>query len=116
VKLDENLPVHLAASLQALGHDADTVHDEALRGAPDETVWEASQRAGRFLITQDLDFADIRRFVPGLHEGVLILRLARPGQRALVARTRALFEAEPVETWRRCVVVATERKVRVRRP
>lgn len=55
VKLDENLPVTLAARLQDLGHDADTVKDEGLSGHPDESVWRAAQQEGRFLVTQDLD-------------------------------------------------------------
>jgi len=31
-KLDENLPTELAADLRTLGHDAETVLDEGLRG------------------------------------------------------------------------------------
>jgi predicted nuclease of predicted toxin-antitoxin system len=38
-------------------------------------VWEAAQRDERFLITQDLDFSDVRRFVPGSHRGILLVRL-----------------------------------------
>ena len=34
-KLDENLPVELVTDLRDLGHDADTVADEGLRGAAD---------------------------------------------------------------------------------
>ena len=33
-KLDENLPVELAAELRAMGHDTDTVADERLCGEP----------------------------------------------------------------------------------
>ena len=116
VKLDENLPAALAAALQMLGHDTDTALDEGLNGSSDQKVWEAAQDAHRFLITQDLDFADIRRFPQGTHEGVLILRLVQPGQRALIARTHNLFERQPVDSWRHNLVIATDRKVRIRRP
>jgi hypothetical protein len=34
-----------------------------------------AQRAGRFLVTQDLDFSDVRRFEPGSHHGLLLVRL-----------------------------------------
>lgn len=48
-KLDENLPVELAADLRALGHDADTVADESLCGMPDPVVVNAAFAANRIL-------------------------------------------------------------------
>jgi hypothetical protein len=54
--------------------------------------------------------------VPGTHVGLLLVRLARPGRDDLVERISMLFATEPVETWRGCLVVATDRKVRVKRP
>jgi predicted nuclease of predicted toxin-antitoxin system len=58
IKLDENLPAILAGLLTQLGHDADTVPQESLAGKSDPEIWCASQAAKRFLVTQDLDFAD----------------------------------------------------------
>ncbi|MGH9315463.1 MAG: DUF5615 family PIN-like protein [Vicinamibacterales bacterium] len=72
--------------------------------------------AGRFLITQDLDFSDARRYTPGTHHGLLLVRLARPGRTALFERIDSLFRNERVEKWARCLVVATERKIRIKRP
>ncbi len=72
IKLDENLPASLAVVLGALGHDVDTVVDEQLGGSDDLTVWQAAQQAQRFFISQDLDFSDVRQFVPGTHEGLLL--------------------------------------------
>jgi predicted nuclease of predicted toxin-antitoxin system len=71
VKLDENLPVDLVAELARLGHDADTAPREGLAGNPDDAVWAASQTAQRLLVTQDLDFSDIRKFAPGTHHGLV---------------------------------------------
>ena len=116
IKLDENLPESLVPRLEALGHDVDTVPDEDLAGRDDDEVWEAAQAAGRFLITQDLDFSDVRRFTPGTHAGLLLVRLAQPGRNALAARVELLFATERVDEWRGCLVVATEHKVRVKRP
>lgn len=70
IKLDENLPSALVYRLQALGHEVDTVPGEHLTGCNDEEVWLAAQRDERFLITQDLDFSDIRRYKPGTHMGL----------------------------------------------
>jgi predicted nuclease of predicted toxin-antitoxin system len=71
VKIDENLPDRVAASLAALGHDADTVVGEGLGGAKDEDLWPQVQEAARFLITKDLGFSDERRYPSGSHEGIL---------------------------------------------
>ena len=115
IKLDENLPLALVEELVSLGHDVNTVDDEGLAGEPDESVWFAAQQNGRFLITQDLDFSDIRKFAPGSHHGILLLRLAAPGRRALFERVRMLFDTEDMGSWKRWFVAARERKLRIRR-
>lgn len=116
IKLDENLPAGLVGILTAAGHDVDTVPDEGLAGRLDPDVWQAAQDAARFFVTQDLDFSDIRRYQPGTHHGLLLVRLAEPSRRQLIERVQHLFATETVGTWRRCFVVATDRKIRIRRP
>jgi len=69
IKLDENLPHRLATLLKNLGHEVHTLYEERLVGRPDAEVWEATQKESRFLITQDLDFSDSRKFAPGSHHG-----------------------------------------------
>lgn len=75
IKLDENLHTSLAAILAAHGHDVDTVADEDLLGADDRSVLAAAVEEGRLVITADRGFGDIRRYPPGSHPGVLVLRL-----------------------------------------
>ena len=116
IKLDENLPDGLSRLLVARGHDAQTVPQQRLGGAKDLTVWEAAQREGRFFITQDLDFSDMRRFIPGTHHGLLLVRLRIPSRRALLERVKLIFEREKVDSWAGCFVVATDHKIRSRRP
>lgn len=116
IKLDENLPAGLVPLLSDLGHQVDTVPAEGIAGGDDDVVWRAAQMDGRFLITQDLDFSDSRKYAPGTHHGLLLVRLPQPGRTALLQRVVSLFETEAVETWSRCLVTATPRKVRVRRP
>jgi predicted nuclease of predicted toxin-antitoxin system len=53
IKLDENLPVSLVATLSSLSHDVHTVAEENLSGSSDREVWKAAQSDQRFLITQD---------------------------------------------------------------
>ena len=100
VKLDENLPESLLPTLVALGHDVDNVRIEGLSGQADADVWQAAQTAERFLITQDLDFSDIRKFSPGTHSGLMVVRLRVPGRLALAARLSGVFREEAVESGR----------------
>lgn len=116
IKLDENLPATLASILAAAGHDVDTAPSEGLAGRPDTEIWRAAQEASRFLVTQDLDFSDLREYRPGSHHGLLVVRVAEPSRQRLIERVRHLFATEAVDNWKRCVVVATDRKIRIRRP
>lgn len=116
IKLDENIPAELSMLLSAQGHDVDTVADESLTGSADATIWAATCAAERFFVTQDLDFSDLRRFIPGSHPGLLLLRLHHPSRRRLITVLRQLFASEDVPSWSGCVVVATDSKLRIRRP
>jgi predicted nuclease of predicted toxin-antitoxin system len=113
IKLDENLPASLAAILITLRHDVHTVADENLSGKSDHEIWEAAQHETRFLITQDLDFSDVRRFVPGAHCGILLVRLHSPDRQSLIMRIAEIFQQEEVSRWAGCFVIATELKIRV---
>lgn len=116
IKLDENLPLRLARLLTELGHQIHTLRDEQLLGHDDREIWEATQKESRFLITQDLDFSDTRKFVPGSHHGILLIRLRSPNRRNLAARVQEIFEKEKVDDWVGCLVVASEHKIRLLKP
>jgi predicted nuclease of predicted toxin-antitoxin system len=114
IKLDENLPADLVAELAALGHDVDTAVSEGLAGHDDADVWAGAQTAGRMLVTQDLDFSDARRFAPGSHAGLVVVRLREPSRSRLVARILHVFRSEDVTSFPGCLVVVSERKVPTR--
>jgi predicted nuclease of predicted toxin-antitoxin system len=114
IKLDENLPSRLVNILTGMGHDVDTVPKEKLSGKDDEQIWKAAQKAERFLITQDLDFSDVRQFVPGTHQGLMLVRLRNPGRKALFKRIQSIFQTEDVLSWKSCIIVVTEIKIRLR--
>jgi predicted nuclease of predicted toxin-antitoxin system len=114
-KLDENLPLRIATRLRELGHDVHTTQQENLSGCNDSELWAQAQLEGRTLITQDLDFSDSRRFTPGTHHGVVLIRLHSPSRLRLVERLEEAFQTEPVDEWAECFVVVTDHKIRVRR-
>ena len=115
-KLDENIPVRWTVDLTGRGHEADTVVQEGLTGKPDGEVWDAAQKEGRFFVTQDMRFSDVREYQPGAHKGILRKRMVEPGRGELYQRLLDIARDEPLDNWARCHVVATEKKVRVRRP
>jgi len=116
LKLDENLPLRLKAILEGLGHDVHSVQQENLTGALDLRIWNSAQKESRLFVTQDMDFSDLRKFMPGTHCGILLVRLHTPSWKRLVKRIVEIFETEDVSGWSGCFVVVTEAKVRVVRP
>ncbi len=118
LKLDENLPPILWPRSANSKHDADTVAQERLTGRSDIDIWQAAQDAGRFLVTQDLDFSDNRQRFRGQGNAsrALACALARARRTALLQRVRAAFSDRRGGELSGCFVVVTEHKLRVRRP
>ncbi|MGH9186484.1 MAG: DUF5615 family PIN-like protein [Acidimicrobiales bacterium] len=81
LNLDENLGRRWVDKIRDAGHEADTVHAEALTDAADVAVIEATVAAGRALVTLDLDFANPLRLPPEQAAGIAVLRVRhRPGR------------------------------------
>ena len=116
LKLDENLPARAAVRLRLLEHEVDTVLDEGLGGRDDRAIWEAAQAEGRFFVTQDLDFSDVRRFAPGTHHGVMLVRIPEEEQPRLADYLATWFSTGDWASWAGAFVVATPHKLRVTRP
>jgi predicted nuclease of predicted toxin-antitoxin system len=113
LKLDEIIP-EPALWASFLEADVDTTGDEGLNGAEDDLVFAAACRENRMLITFDLDFADTRRFVPGTHPGIVILRLTMPSRSSIISRLREVLKEVDLADWRGCTVIVSDRRVRVR--
>ena len=113
IKLDESIPRSLVRILSALGHDTLTVYDQALQGCDDAAIWSAVIREQRFLITQDIEFADLRKYPLGSHAGVMLLRLQYPNREQIEQVVGEVFQREPVEQWHGSLVIVSERKLRV---
>ena len=61
---------------------------------------------------QDLDFSHVRQFEPGTHAGLLLVRLREPGANALISRICVVVQAEGLDSFARCFMVLTDRKLR----
>ena len=113
-KIDESLPIEVGALLRKEGHDAHSVKDEGLCGAPDNAVAKICKDERRILVTLDLDFAHIRNFPPQDYEGIIVLRLNRQDRDSvltIIPRILALLKIEPVtqKLW-----IADEKRTRIR--
>ncbi|WP_293019884.1 MULTISPECIES: DUF5615 family PIN-like protein [unclassified Moorena] len=109
----------LLAEAEAFGHALRTLHrvtDQGLSGADDEIVWQRVCNEGRFFITLDLDFSDVRRFPPGTHPGILLLRPSRRSRQAVLNLLSRVLNEQPLESLQGCLVVADEMHTRIRRP
>jgi hypothetical protein len=88
-KIDENPPAEVARDLESLGHEAHTVVDESLQGAPDSVIIRASFLEGRVLLTLD---KGITRAVPSLgelhHGGIVLFRPSSWGRGLVLSFVR----------------------------
>ncbi len=116
VKLDENLGQSAMELLQKAGYSVDRGTNEGLSGAKDPVVWQRVCQEGRFFITLDLDFSDVRRFPPGTHPGLLLLRPKDRSRDAVVRVLKRVLQEHPLSNLTGCLVVADEHRTRLRRP
>lgn len=99
-KIDQNLPIEAADLLAAAGHDAMTVYEQSLSGAPDERIVDVCKYEGRILVTADLDLSDIRRYPPSQTPGYMVLRLPRQSKQALLdllAKAIPMLAKRPID-------------------
>ena len=83
LKLDENLPAELLAVLREAGHEADSVHDEGLTGAPDPAVLARVRAEGRIFLTMDKGVGDLRVYNPREYPGIILFRPPASGRRTV---------------------------------
>ncbi len=116
LKLDENLAQPHVDFLNGAGYSAERVTDEGLSGADDAIVWRRAVAEGRMFLTLDLDFADVRRFPPGSHPGLLLLRPRNRSRDAVLEILQRVIQEQPLDSLRSCFVVADINHTRIRRP
>ena len=115
VKVDEDLPRAAVELLRTFGYDAASVYEQGMSGWKDGELWQAVQAEGRFLVTADKGFGDIRTYPPGTHRGVLLLRPSEQGIRPVLDLLDRVLTSYSLEQLAGCIVVATSRGIRIRR-
>src|SRR5436189_1266857 len=115
-KLDENMPGTLVDDFKAAGLEAATCREEGIDGAGDPAIAAHAFAEGRALVTFDLDFADIRRYPPGSHPGMLIFRLRSQDISATKKALGKVLQTTPLENLQGNTVIVEDERVRIRRP
>lgn len=112
---DECIYRNTAEALRKWGHDVVTAQEANFAGRPDDELLVYAVQHGRTMITNDLDFSNIRRYVPKSHYGILVLKI-RP---AVLGRVHALLQQfldnTSQDALRGTLVILDRNKYRIRR-
>lgn len=116
IKIDEDLPRAVAVLLREAGYDdVSTVSEQGMGGWKDPALWQAVQEEGRFLVTADKGFADLRAHPPGSHSGVLLLRPDADGINPVLELLRQVLATGDLTSLRGSLAVANPQGLRTRR-
>ena len=115
IKVDEDLPNLAVETLIENGYDAESVYSQGMSGWKDHQLWQAIQKEGRYLVTGDKGFADIRNYPPGEHGGIMLLRPDQDGISPILELLNAVIRQYDLNTLMGKITVVTPRGVRVRR-
>ena len=116
IKVDEDLSPAVAQVFGRVGHDASTVPGQRWSGCQDDVLLARVRAEGRWLVTADRGFADVRRYPPGSHAGILVFQTAIESRRRYLALAEAAAQTLDLEQLSGCLVVVTPSRVRIRRP
>lgn len=114
IKLDEDLSPAVGVPFVEAGCEVRTVRDQGWGGLSDDAIY-ANVVAGReLLVTGDKGFANILKFPPGTHPGILLLRPDQDTVAQQVALVQAVLREVGVGPLEGAVTVATPRSIRLR--
>jgi len=116
LKLDENLSRHLKSTLSSLRHDVVTAEDDGLLSQPDAVVARAAAEEGRALLTLDAGFADLRKYPPGTHPGIVLFRPRSFGPGTVHAMIEEFIRSTDLVEFAGCTVLVEPGRIRIRRP
>lgn len=114
VKVDEDLPEDVAAVFAEAGYAVATVRSQGWGGLLDEELWARVQAEGCWLVTADKEFGDVRKYRPGSHAGVVLIRADNESRRSYLDLTGVALHSFRLEDFLGCLIVVTPRGIRIR--
>lgn len=112
-KLDENLSPSLAYIFTSAGHDAHSIIEQGLSGAPDQSVLDRCSQESRALVTFDLDFANIQAYPPSIHSGIVVLRLTTQANALCIGALARVVALLPTENLVGCLWIVEDNRIRI---
>jgi predicted nuclease of predicted toxin-antitoxin system len=116
LKLDENLSRHLKPLLIGLEHDVLTAADENLLSQPDTEIARVAKTEQRMLLTLDIEFADLRKYPPGSHPGVILFRPLSLSPLSVNTFIADFIRRIDLKKLAGCIAVVDPAHVRIRAP
>jgi predicted nuclease of predicted toxin-antitoxin system len=116
IKVDEDLPSAVAQVFRQAGHDTSTVPEQGWSGCRDDVLLARLRAEGRWLVTADRGFADVRQYSPGSYAGIIVFQTGIESRGRYVALAEAVARTLELERLAGCLVVVTPGRVRIRRP
>ena len=116
IKVDEDLPSAIAQVFRQAGHDTSTVLEQGWSGCRDEVLLARLRAEGRWLVTADRGFADVRQYAPGSYAGIIVFQTAVESRRRYLALAEATVRTLDLDRLAGRLVVVAPGRVRIRRP
>lgn len=113
-KVDENLPLELLTDLRVAGHEAETVSEEGLTGAPDTVLLEKVRSEEWVLLTMDKGIANVRVYPPEHYSGIILFRPPTSGRGAVLTFVRRYLPTILQMDLAGHLLVITDRSIRIR--
>ncbi|MCS3917669.1 DUF5615 family PIN-like protein [Fervidibacter sacchari] len=115
VLADENIFPAIVNFLRQKGLDVVSVQEKGLTGATDDEVFEIAQKEQRALITFDRHFANILRYPPSKHCGIIVIRIHPPLLSIVLAALEGFLQKFDLTTLCGALIILRENGFRVRR-
>lgn len=110
--LDEDIGKLVTEFLRNKGHDVKSAIED-LRGFPDQEILQIACKEERVLITLDQDFGRMIYQTHSPHQGVILLRLKKEYQEAIIKILEKVIEQVGPGLKNKFTIV-TEEKIRIR--
>lgn len=115
VLADENIFPAIVDFLRQKGLDVADVREIGFAGADDDKVFEVAKRGQRALIAFDRHFANILRYPPSSHYGIIVIRIHPPLLPKIFAALEGFLQKFDLATLKGALVILREDGFRVHR-
>jgi predicted nuclease of predicted toxin-antitoxin system len=89
--VDADLPRSVSQVIAEYGHEAVDVRDIGMMSASDDEIVQYARNERLCLLSADLGFADVRRYLPSKYHGIVVMRLPRHATSSFIERLLSSF-------------------------